>query len=237
MFLGLVLSVILPCTPSLPSATTMRADSAPRPRSTAFDPPAILVPVSGFATYVPGADVKEVEYIALDGEEPFPVSLIGGDPKAFLFLTRGLPDKDYRFIGVASDSSGRLTRKAFIVRVGAGGIKDPPVKKDPPVVTPTENLFFLIVRPDGPATAHFTKIMQDPAWITLKASGHKVKDYTVSVASQLGYTVPSDVPLPAVITLAEGEKTSRTVRGAIALPTTATAILDLQKVDLSKGVK
>lgn len=213
------------------------ADPAPRPRASnvkldaAFDPPPVMVPKSGFAVYVPPPDVKAVEYVALDGEEPFPAQLVGGSPTAFVFFARGLPEKSYRFIGVASDATGNLTRKPFVVQVGEPVVTPPPKKdapgKDPPAKSDT--YYFLVIRPDGPATSHFTKIMADPAWATLRAAGHRVKDKSVSDAAALGHTVPSDVSLPAVITLIENDKTSTIARSAIALPTTSPAILDLPK--------
>lgn len=189
-----------------------------------FNPPDVLIPVSGFATFIPPADVKDVKYIGLDGEEPFPVALIGGDPKAFLFLSRGLPEKDYRFIGVASSSDGTLVMKPFLVRVGKP--KPPPVTppKDPPVVTP-QTFFFLIVRADGPAAPAFTRIMADPAWKTLKTQGHRVRDMTVSEAGVFAEGLAS---LPAVVTLEENATNSKIVKTG-PLPSTSEAILALPK--------
>lgn len=205
------------------------ADLAPQPRPANFDPPAVLQPKSGVAYYVPPADVKEVEYIALDGEEPFPVSVIGGNPTAFVFLTRGLPEKNYRFIGVASDSTGKLTRRPFVVPVGnptTPAPKDPPttpVPKDPPGKTA---YFFLIVRPDGPAAPAFTKNMALPAWDTLRAQGHLVGDKSVTDA-KAWVSIPAGTTLPVVVTFREDEANSYEVRGPIALPDTNAAILKL----------
>lgn len=188
-----------------------------------FNPPDVLTPVSGFATFIPPADVKDVKYIGLDGEEAFPVALIGGDPKAFLFLSRGLPEKDYRFIGVASSSDGTLALKPFVVRVGKPP-RPPPKPKDPPVTTP-QTYFFLVIRADGPASPAFTRIMGDPAWKTLKDAGHRVRDYTVSDAGVFadGLTV-----FPAVVTLVESATNSKVVRTG-PLPTTSEGILALPK--------
>lgn len=196
---------------------------APPPRALSdFNPPDVLTPVSGFATFVPGPGVKDVRYIALDGEEPFPVALIGGDPKAFLFLTRGLPEKNYRFIGVASDSQGLLTQKAFAVRVGKPPVT-PKEPKDPPAVPKT--LYFMIVRDDGPASPAFTKLMANPAWDTLRAAGHTVRDFTSTDAGEFRKSVK--VPLPAVLTLSEGADFSTVVREGVALPTSGEGILAL----------
>lgn len=215
------------------------ADTAPppsllKPKAASFDPPEKLEPRGGFAIYTPDASVKAVEYIALDGEEPFPVSLIGGSPTSFVFFTRGLAPKNYRFVGVASDSGGNLTRKMFSVPVGGVPPGVPPPAKPPdtkppekpPVETPAL-YYFLIVREDGPASAAFTKTMQDPAWLALKKAGHKVGDHTVTQAATYGFTRPSI--LPCVITLLEDDKKSKIVREEIALPSTSPAILDLPK--------
>ena len=220
------------------------ADTAPPPtpvirlgdfkvKASSFDPPAVLDAKGGFAIYTPPADVVEVEYIALDGEEPFPVSQIGGSKTAFVFFTRGLPAKNYRFVGVASDSGGKLTRRAFSVPVGnVPPIGTPPPKKDPPVVDPpvAATYYFLLVRPDGPATSAFTKIKENPAWKELQKAGHKVGDMSVTDLGPI-VGIPSPDILPCVITLQENPNTkkSKIVRPAIAIPSTPQGILDLPK--------
>lgn len=193
-------------------------------KSSNFSPPDNLESKGGFAIYLPPSDVVAVEYVALDGEEPFPASLIGGSPTAFVFFTRGLPEKSYRFVGVASDSGGKLTRKQFSVTVGEPK-KDPPTTEPPK--QPSLTYYFLVVRADGPATTQFTKIMQSPSWEKLKKDGHLVSDMPVSDVAKLGITQP-DV-LPCVITLQESNMKSKILRPAIALPTTDQAILDLPK--------
>ncbi len=206
---------------TIPRAKSIKLDAG-------FDPPAVMVPRSGFAVYVPPAEVKAVEYIALDGEDAFPVQVVGGSPTAFVFFSRGLPEKSYRFVGVASDAQGNLTRKQFAVTVGAPKPPGTTPPKDPPAV-PSDTFYFLVVRADGPATAQFTKIMADPAWSTLRTAGHKVKDFTLTAAAAIGVKLPNDVPPPAVVTLVESDTTSRIVRAAIPLPTTSPSILDLPK--------
>jgi len=206
---------------------------APAPRSASFAPPAVLEPKAGYAIYLPPDDVKSAVYVALDGEEPFPIAEVGGSATAFVFPTRGLAPKNYRFVGVASDKDGNLTRKEFAVPVGTVPPKNPPVtppKVDPPAKTdPAATYYFLIVRPDGPAAPMFTANMRLPAWEKLRAAGHLVKDYTVKDAAKAGYTVPDGTPLPVVVTLKETETNSAIVRGPIAMPTTEAAILDLPK--------
>lgn len=211
------------------------ADVAPLPslrtdvraKSGGFEPPAVLEAKGGFAVYLPPEDVKAAEYVALDGEEPFPASMIGGSPTAFVFFTRGLPAKEYRFVGIASDSGGKLTRKQFVVPVGTPTTPPgtPPPKKDPPVTAPAK-YYFLVIRPDGPATAQFRKTMESPEWAQLRKDGHLVSDTGVTDAGKLGIEPPSI--LPCVVTLQESGKKSKIVRPPVALPS-GKDILDLPK--------
>lgn len=106
--------------------------------------------------------------------------------------------------------------------------KPPPDKPPPdPQPVPVKPLYyFLIVRPDGPASPEFTKVMSDPAWAELQKAGHSVKDKTLTDAGKLGLTLPVGQPLPTVVTLvvsADGTK-SKVVRGPINLPTTSDGI-------------
>lgn len=208
------------------------ATLAPSPRSASFAPPPVLEPKAGYAIYLPPSDVKSVVYVALDGEEPFPIADVGGSATAFVFPTRGLASKSYRFVGVASDKEGNLTRREFAVPVGQTGTP-PPKKTDPPATPPKTDpaatYYFLIVRPDGPAAPMFTAAMRLKGWEQLRAAGHLVKDYTVKDAAKAGFTVADGTPLPAVVTLRENETSSVVVRGPIALPTTDAAILELPK--------
>lgn len=112
--------------------------------------------------------------------------------------------------------------------------KPPPVV-DPPVTPPKPAVYyFLVVRPDGPASPAFTKTMGLPAWTELRKAGHGVKDKTLTEAAALGVKLADGTTLPVVVTLQEAadKKTSKIVRPAVALPTTDDAI-----ADLPKGVK
>lgn len=104
-----------------------------------FDPPEVITPKGGVAIYVPPATVKSVKYVALDAEEAFDPSGIGGNPNAFLVFTRGLPaGAKYRFVGVASDDKGNQTAKRFdVVIPGAPGpdVRPPNPKPNPPEPT------------------------------------------------------------------------------------------------------
>lgn len=200
-----------------------------------FAPPDVLEAKAGFAIYVPPASVKAVFYLGLDGEEAFPVHLVGGSPTAFVFMTRGLPVKNYRFVGIASDAAGNLTRKDFVVPVGKPpATPAPPTSPAPPVVTPPAPVpatyYFLVVRQDGPTAPALEKVMKDPAWEVLRKAGHKVSAATASQAQSLRVPIPGDHALPVVVTLVEGETASTVVRPAIPLPTTGAAIEALPKL-------
>ena len=192
-----------------------------------FDPPAEVPIVSGIAIYKPPADCVSVTYIGLDGEEEFPLDLVGGNKTAFAFFTRGLPaGKRYRFVGVAASATGEQVEKQFVVVIPGAPVKPPPV--DPPT-TPSDKLYFLVVSADGPADPALTKIMASPAWDGLRAAGHSVGRATQTEAAVLRITVPPGTDLPVVVTLrvASDGLTSTIVRGPIALPTTADGIAKL----------
>lgn len=108
--------------------------------------------------------------------------------------------------------------------------KPPPVV-DPPVPPKPTVYYFLVVRPDGPASPAFTKTMSLPAWTELRKAGHSAKDKTLTEAVALGVKLPDGTTLPVVVTLQESadKKSSKIVRPAVALPTTDEAILDLPK--------
>lgn len=100
----------------------------------------------------------------------------------------------------------------------------PPTKPptDPPDAPPgTATYYFLVIRPDGPASPEFTKIMSLPGWADIKKKGHQYKDKTVSAAAQdINLTLPPGGPMPCVVTLSTTGGVSKIVRGPIALPTT-----------------
>lgn len=191
-----------------------------------FDPPVQISVVSGVAIYKPPADCVSVVYIGLDGEEEFPLELVGGSKTAFCFLTRGLtPGKVYRFAGVASSATGEQVERYFAVVIPDGPVLPPPDKKDPPT-TPTTGYYFMIVRPDGPASPEVTKVLAHSSWDTIRSKGNKVKDFTLSDAKRLGATIPAGATLPVVITLKEGKETSTVVRGAIPIPSDPLKLLE-----------
>jgi hypothetical protein len=131
--LALLLALAAPAAaqPGPPPIPVAAADGA-------FDPPAEITPTSGAAVYVPPATVAGAVYVGLDGEEPFDLRAVGGSKTAFVLLTRGLPaGKRYRFVGVASDAKGDLTRREFAVVIpGAPVPPKPPEPPTPPVPPP-----------------------------------------------------------------------------------------------------
>ncbi len=103
----------------------------------------------------------------------------------------------------------------------------PPVTPPP---SPTTSLFFLIVRPNGPASPEFVSILANPAWDDLRKLGHTVKDRTLDELGPL-YRIPTGTTLPCVVTLAVGaDGRSTVVRGPVDLPTTSDAIRRLAEV-------
>jgi len=140
----------------------------------------------------------------------------------------GAPGKyEIELLVVTVDKNGGVqVEEAFkTVNVKAGGGALPPPKdKDPPIVppidTPGTSLYFLIVRPDGPAHPDFTRNMQSPQWETLLKQGHQVKDKTLSELPAYGITLPPGTVLPCVVTLRipADWKTFTIVRGPIPLP-------------------
>lgn len=193
-----------------------------------FDPPATIMPVGGYAIYNPPADCVECYYVGLDGEEPIPLRLFGGSKTAFVFPTRGLKEgQSFRFVGIASNDKGELARKEFAVPIGKQTIP-PPNPKDPPVTPPpTQSLYFLIVRADGPSTPAFTKVMQMPEWNTLVKDGHTVKDMSRTDAVLLGAKLDG-VTLPSILVLRTRPdgKSSEQI-GIASLPSSGDQILKL----------
>lgn len=197
-----------------------------------FAPPEKVPIVAGYAVYAPPADCVSVKYKGLSGEDPFPLELVGGSKTAFFFPTRGLPaGKVYRFYGVAASNTGEQVDKEFTVVVPGAPVdpKDPPVDPKDPPTPPTGKLYFLVVRPDGPAQPAFTTIMSSPAWDGLRNAGHRVGDATLTEVRNLNLGIPTGTTLPVVVTLrvsADG-KSSTVARAAIPLPTTADGISKL----------
>lgn len=134
------------------------------------------------------------------------------------------------------DNRATLTAR-LTVTIGKG-LAAPPVKPPdkPPVVKPpapivSKDLYFAVVRADGPASPAFTAAMGLAEWDELRKAGHSVKDFDfVRATTLLGPTgLPAGTTLPCVVTLRTAPEGSTLLRGPVPLPTTGAAVLDLLK--------
>jgi hypothetical protein len=196
-----------------------------------LDIPPEVRPSGQYVQFVPKTDAVGVEYVGLDGVEPFPSAFLK-DSRAFVLDATALQrDKAYRFVAVGASKTGEQSRAAFVV-VGGKAPTTPPIvnppPKDPPP-TPAAGLYLLVVRPDGPAAPAFTRLMGNPAWDELRKAGHWVKDMPLAEAASKGF-VPGFVPGVMVLELPAGASRS-VLRRTAPLPTTAADILDLPKED------
>lgn len=185
-------------------------------------------PSGQYVQVVPETDAVSVVYVGLSGLEPIPPVFLA-DKTAFLMDTYGKPAGRYRFVAVAASKTGEQVRQDFVVVIGTATVPpvEPPV--DPPT-RPTTGLYFLIVRPDGPADPAFTKAMQLPEWKTLAEKGHQFKDKTVAEAAKIGWKVATASPVVLVLATTPDGKNHRLVRGPLPLPTTGADVLKLAEV-------
>lgn len=130
-------------------------------------------------------------------------------------------------IGVKTE--GEIERRTVDVKAGDGA-QPPPVDPVDPPTKPTKG-YFLIVRPDGPASAEFVRIFSDPAWSELKAAGHTVKEMTLS-ESIATYKPPAGTAVPYCVTLGVVDGKSKVVAGPVNLPTDSAGIRKL-----AEGIK
>jgi virulence-associated protein VagC len=143
------------------------------------------------------------------------------DPRKVRLRVIGYSPGAYRIVAVAAKAGKLSDFAACVVRVG--GTEPKPPDKPPAGGV----LYFAVIRPEGPASPAFSRVMGDPAWATLKQRGHVVKDFTPGRARELRLPVPAT--LPAVLTLrvsADGRR-STLARPGVPLPTTSDAILQL----------
>lgn len=192
-----------------------------------IDLPQQVVPSGDYATLVPKTDAVSVSYVGLSGVDAFPSEFLK-DPRSFILPVRGLAKGDYKFAAVAASKDGEQVRKDFVVRVG-GAPTDPVIPKDPvEPVDPVEpsSYYFALVRPDGPSSPEFTKIVANPSWKTIEAKGHKVKDFTITRARELGIVTGSTPPLPCVAILKEANKKSKVLKIMSPIPDDPTKLLE-----------
>lgn len=188
--------------------------------------PADLKPTNGYVRFTPTTEAKSVVYIARDDAYPFPSEELK-DPRRFILPVVGLKDGTYRFFAVGS-LNDEMTVVEFSVVIGKPTTPGPPPvdpPKDPPPA-PAGTVYFMVVRPDGPAQAEFASIMADPAWAEHRAAGRRVKDYTLTESTAI-YKLPSGTTLPCVVTISSGPKDSKVLAGPVPLPKTTDGIRKL----------
>lgn len=128
------------------------------------DLPETLPSSGGVATFLPSDEVKNAVYYGLSNEQPFNPALVGGDSRAFLFFTRGLPEKSYKFLGVFSSDSGELTMKQFSVIVGSPPKPEPKpddgVEPEPkPDIQTDELAWFVIIEETSERTVEIANLV------------------------------------------------------------------------------
>lgn len=128
-------------------------------------------------------------------------------------------------------TKGEIEGTITTIEIDTGAVVTPPPKKpdDPPPGPPTGKLYFLVIRPDGPTSPEFTKIMTNPGWASLRSAGHSVGAATVTESIPLKLNIQAGTPLPTVVTLrvsADGRSSTK-VREPVPLPSTTDAILKL----------
>lgn len=168
------------------------------------------------------------------------VGILEGDEEA---KSHRPPEAAQAAVTVWGISNGRLLLQAdgvedgvivtlFKVMIEVRGARPPTTPPtEPPTEPPTqpaETGYLMIVRPNGPASPEFAKIMLDPAWDELRAKGIEVKDKTLESIAGF-YTMPPGVTLPTVVTLKiNADRTkSREVVPRQSLPNTSEGIRKL----------
>lgn len=197
------------------------------PAAGAGDPPPLKLvdetkPGSRWVTVRADTPGKVVRFVPLDpGLDPFPLPLVDG--KAFVaFAEKAGRYRVLAFTAVGDEPS--LPATITVVVGTPDPPKDPPKDPADPPAQPTA-LYFLVVRPDGPAAPGFVKAMSDPAWDELRKKGHLVKDKTAAEAAP--WFKADGAALPCVVTLRTTATSSTVARGPVPLPATAADILKL----------
>lgn len=151
-----------------------------------------------------------------------------------IFLVRPqVAKKFYVILWTVGDPRGKYETLEIDATGGTPGdpVKPPPGVDPPPPAEPppvTAGLYFMVIRPDGPASQAFTAAIGNPGWVELVKAGHTVKDVTLSEAARLGYTLESGTTVPAVVVLrpAADGKSSAELK-TVPMPTTRESILKL----------
>ena len=185
-------------------------------------PAEVTAPAGGFIVVTAETAGKTVRWVALDaGLSMIPTSLLRDSKTAVLMAPKGR----YRLLAYTAIGDEPSEPAVTLIVVGEA-TTTPPKPGDPPVTVPSGSLYFVVVRPDGPADPVFTRVMSDTAWGELVAKGHAFRDFTLTEARAAGADVPTGTPLPCVITLrmSADKKTSTLGRGPIPLPDTSEKI-------------
>lgn len=186
-------------------------------------PPEVRGDVGAFVPIPAVTDGKTVTWKVIDpGLNMFPAELLKDTKTA---VVSSAVAGRYRVIAVTA-AGDEVSQFAETLVVIGNAAKPPPT--DPPPQPPAA-LYFLVVRPDGPAAPAFTRAMSLPEWRALEAAGHKVKDKTATEARKLGVVVPPVVAAPYVVVLrvsADG-LSSAVLRDSVPLPATGADVLKL----------
>lgn len=132
--------------------------------------------------------------------------------------------------GVKDNNIVTLVR--VLIDVDVQGAQPPPIDPpkppvDPPVdPTPVGEVFYYVVRPNGPASPKLKTIMENPAWDELRKTG-TVKEATLEESTAV-YQLPAGTVLPCVVTLLSAKDKSKVISGPVVLPETSEAILALK---------
>lgn len=194
--------------------------------------------VAGTFITIRGESSGEIGYIAkTSGISVFPADLLT-DKKATVVVAN-VPGTYHIIAASCINNKVVFAETTILVTDGKNpappGPVTPPGPITPPVTppTPATSLYFVVIRPDGPAAPDFTAYMANPGWKELMSKGHLAKDKTVTEARALGIQLPDGTELPCIVTLAVSAdgKSSTIVRGATRLPAPA----DIVK--LPEGVK
>jgi hypothetical protein len=194
------------------------------------DPPRLVIPVEVKAVgdYVrvsPDTTAKSVVYVGQSGVGSFPNELLA-DKRVFVLPVRGLPEGRYAFTAVGTLNDEQAVAE-FVVVVGPGVVVKPPDKPVDPPPPAKSSVYFMIVRPEGPAAPAFTEVMNLSAWKTLRDAGYTYKDFSPAEAARFGVSLPNGTVLPVVVTLKTSPTGSKIARPAIPLPTTDDAVTRL----------
>lgn len=188
-------------------------------------PPEVTGDVAAFVVVKAKTDGKVVKFVALDpGLNVFPAELLS-DPTATV-VTSARAGR-FRLLAYTGTADGPSEPAVCAVVIGGSTVPPPlppPDKPPPDNPPPPATLFFLVIRPDGPASPEFTKTMENAAWGELVAAGHKFKEKTLTESKAWGYVPPPGTTLPAVLTLRVEGSRSKEARGPVPLPTTADGI-------------